>query len=179
MRVMCLTVCVALLAVTAIRADDDEVARLKAELAKSRAEVDKLRAENAAQAAKIAQLETERLVFKRQAGGAIEQLKPAEKQLAEALKQAKPAAVAARGLRGQLTAIDADKGTVTVDLGSDADLKADDELFVYRLEPEGTYLGKLRIVEVNKKTAVGRFTPSSFAKKIPLKVGDNVADSLN
>jgi hypothetical protein len=68
---------------------------------------------------------------------------------------------------------------IMINIGSDSGLKKDHTLEVFRLDPEPAYLGMIRIVEVNEKSAVGRMVAAANAKnrRMP-KEGDRVASSL-
>src|SRR5262249_32417347 len=67
-----------------------------------------------------------------------------------------------------------DSTLVKVSIGSDAGVKEDNTLEVFRLSPDPTYLGRLRIVEAHHHSAIGRFRPASTAVRQPLRVGDEV-----
>jgi hypothetical protein len=74
---------------------------------------------------------------------------------------------------------DIKEGVVTIDIGSDADLKQGDVLQVYRLDPDpkkSLYLGTLKVLSVRPKEAVGQITLK--AKKLELKIGDEVSSSI-
>jgi len=65
---------------------------------------------------------------------------------------------------------------VEISLGSDAGLAKGHELFVYRPDGKGKYLGKIRLDYVEYKTAVGVVVEST--KNGQIQVGDNVTTKL-
>lgn len=73
-----------------------------------------------------------------------------------------------------------DKTLVEISLGSDAGLDKDHTLEVYRLSPSPTYLGRLRIVEVEPHSAVGRLmrTTGTTGPQAALQMGDEVASKI-
>lgn len=71
-----------------------------------------------------------------------------------------------------------DPDTVLISVGSDHGLATNNTLYAYRLEPEATYLGMIRIVEVHHQSAVGRLERTSVSRRIPLRSGDKVSSDL-
>jgi len=71
-----------------------------------------------------------------------------------------------------------DPDTVLLSVGSDHGLATNNTLYAYRLEPEATYLGMIRIVEVHHQSAVGRLERTSVSGRIPLRTGDKVSSDL-
>lgn len=65
---------------------------------------------------------------------------------------------------------------VEISLGSDAGLAKGHELFVYRSDGKGKYLGKIRLDYVDYKTAVGVVIQTT--KNGQIQVGDNVTTKL-
>jgi hypothetical protein len=65
---------------------------------------------------------------------------------------------------------------VEISLGSDAGLAKGHELFVYRPDGKGKYLGKIRLDYVDYRTAVGVVVQST--KNGQIQVGDNVTTKL-
>lgn len=78
-------------------------------------------------------------------------------------------------VEGRVTAVEAAKGLVRVSIGSDAGLEKGQTLEVYRLKP-AVYLGRLRIVEVSPREAVGQREANVGG---PIKEGDTVSDRIN
>lgn len=82
-------------------------------------------------------------------------------------------------VKGRIEKIDAkDRNLVQVSIGSDAGVKEDHTLEVYRLRPRPEYLGRLRIVEARHQTAVGRLMRSPTGGQAPLQEGDEVASKI-
>jgi hypothetical protein len=68
---------------------------------------------------------------------------------------------------------------VQISLGTDHGIKENNTLDVYRLQPEATYLGMIRITDAYHHTSVGRFTPANTAVRAPqLKEGDVVSSKI-
>ena len=65
---------------------------------------------------------------------------------------------------------------IEISLGSDAGLAKGHELFVYRPDGKGKYLGKIRLDYVDYRTAVGIVVQST--KNGQIQVGDNVTTKL-
>jgi hypothetical protein len=65
---------------------------------------------------------------------------------------------------------------VEISLGSDAGLAKGHELYVYRSDGKGKYLGKIRLDYVDYKTAVGVVIQST--KNGQMQVGDDVTTKL-
>src|SRR5580704_7568953 len=65
---------------------------------------------------------------------------------------------------------------IEISLGSDAGLAKGHELFVYRADGKGKYLGKIRLDYVDYRTAVGVVVQST--KNGQIQVGDNVTTKL-
>lgn len=82
-------------------------------------------------------------------------------------------------VKGTIDRVDAkDPGTVQLSVGSDHGLAANHTLYAYRMDPEPTYLGLVRIVEVHHHSAVGRLERTSVSRPIPLRAGDKVSSDL-
>ncbi len=81
------------------------------------------------------------------------------------------AAPAAGEVQGRVTAVDANSGLVQITLGHDEAVHAGDQLDVYRLKPQASYLGRVRIMEVDGSRAVGERSPHARGT---ICVGDNV-----
>ncbi|MGL6076600.1 MAG: hypothetical protein ACRC8S_20795 [Fimbriiglobus sp.] len=71
--------------------------------------------------------------------------------------------VAPAGFRGTVSSVSAEGGQVYVQLtpGLDAGLQKDTTLDIQRTTPAGRYLGKLKIVSVDNKNAVGILIPAT------------------
>jgi hypothetical protein len=68
---------------------------------------------------------------------------------------------------------------VVISLGTDHSVNKGNTLEIYRLQPEGKYLGMIRIVDANNHTSVGRLIPSGNANFRPaLRVGDLVSSKI-
>lgn len=78
-------------------------------------------------------------------------------------------------LEGQVTAVDAESGLVSIKPGSDSGLQRGHTMEVFRLGENPKYLGRIRIEGVRPHEAVGR-----PVKKTPfaIKVGDRVASRI-
>jgi hypothetical protein len=82
-------------------------------------------------------------------------------------------------VKGRIMKIHAgDRNLVTVSVGSDAGVKENNTLEVYRLRPRPEYLGRLLIREATPHQAVGRLMPSAVSHS-PLQDGDEVSSTLN
>lgn len=82
-------------------------------------------------------------------------------------------------VKGTIASLDKDNpDRVTVDVGADHGLEVGHTLEAYRLEPEPTYLGMIRILTVSERSAVGEVQPFSVSRRSPLKVGDRVISDL-
>jgi chromosome segregation ATPase len=84
-------------------------------------------------------------------------------------------------LEGVITKVhEKDKTLVEISIGSDVGLSKDQTLEVYRLSPKAEYLGRIRIIDVNPHSAVGRLVRSEFTgRRSPLQKGDTVASRIN
>lgn len=87
------------------------------------------------------------------------------------------------GYRGTITYVEQDKTGVLIEFGPglDAKLQKGTVLQVNRLTPTGRYLGKLTVIFVNTKQAVGQFEPATrgtvpAGEALP-KVGDQVSSN--
>jgi archaellum component FlaC len=71
--------------------------------------------------------------------------------------------VAPVGLRGTITKVDEDRGTIYLEMtpGLDAGIQKGMTLDVQRLVPAGRYVGKVTITIVTNKGAAGTFTPAT------------------
>jgi hypothetical protein len=79
----------------------------------------------------------------------------------------------AGNVEGKINRVDGNLATISI--GSDAGLAKGHTLEVYRLGAKPTYLGRLRIIDVQPKQAVGQVLGKM---KESLKVGDQVSSSL-
>jgi hypothetical protein len=80
----------------------------------------------------------------------------------------------AKDVEGEVKAIDAKTGYVTISLGTDAGVAKGNTLEVFRLKPQPSYLGTLQIVEARATDAVGKL----LGKQRSLQVGDRVASRV-
>jgi hypothetical protein len=89
-------------------------------------------------------------------------------------------AVLPAAVRGKVTGV-SDQGLVQISVGSDGGLTTGHTLDVYRIDPDNPrasqYLGKVTLLRVEAKAAVGRFTEAARGRKAA--VGDDVATGLN
>lgn len=67
---------------------------------------------------------------------------------------------------------------IELSVGSDHGLEKGHTLEAYRMDPEPTYLGMVRIEEVHHHSAIGRLEPSSVTRRLPLRAGDKVISDL-
>ena len=74
-------------------------------------------------------------------------------------------AAAPEGFRGTVRTYQ--DGYVAFTPGLDAGLQKNASLMVYRLQPEPKYLGKLVVIQVDPKEAVGRFIPAQGSRPTP------------
>jgi len=77
-------------------------------------------------------------------------------------------------VKGKVTAVDTETGTVTISIGKDAGLEKGHTLEVYRLKPKPTYLGTLVITEVKKDEATGKMK----LRRGAVQVDDEVASDI-
>jgi hypothetical protein len=125
----------------------------------------------------------------------VEQLREANKtiQEMEKAKNSKPGSVASNGgtkdatyynppsfyVKGQIDQVDEkDKTLVKITIGSDAGIRKDQTLEVFRVNPKAEYLGRLVIVETDFRHAIGRLLRAPGAPAPALQVGDEVASKL-
>jgi hypothetical protein len=82
-------------------------------------------------------------------------------------------------VKGLIQAIDKeDPSLVQISLGTDAGLKKDHTLEVYRLSPQPMYLGRLLILETQHASSIGRVIPPPGAPPVKLLEGDRVGTIL-
>ena len=100
-----------------------------------------------------------------------------EKEL-KARELLRGAAISNAAAEGSVTAIDKDSGLVKISIGSDAGLRLNQVLHVFRLSKEpgkSKYLGRVKVLDAKEKEAVaqpmGRLTS-------PIQVGDRVAEQI-
>ena len=65
-----------------------------------------------------------------------------------------------------------------ISLGAHEGLKKYHTLEVFRLRPQGQYLGRIRIVEVFEHKAIGRLVRTPLTSARPVQQGDQVSSSL-
>jgi len=148
-------------ALAALEEAHAQAARAQAEAAR----IDALRAEAEA---KIRALEREIKLLK------------GEKDPAPPAKGLPKVDVPKEPVKGKVTKVDPDDtALVEIDLGSDHGLKGGHTLEIFRLTPQPTYLGTLRILQVRPTRSVGRVVATNPLKKETLiKVGDQVASQI-
>ena len=79
--------------------------------------------------------------------------------------------------KGQVEQID-DRGLVKISIGSDAGVRKDHTLEVFRLSPKAEFLGWLLVVESDFHFSMGRMLPQPGVAAPALRPGDQVASSL-
>jgi hypothetical protein len=77
---------------------------------------------------------------------------------------------------GRVKSYDPTSGLLTITVGSDAGILKGHTLQVYRLEPNGQYVGVIRILEVRPNEAVGKLINKPRA---PVQVNDKVANKIS
>jgi predicted RNase H-like nuclease (RuvC/YqgF family) len=77
---------------------------------------------------------------------------------------------------GRVKNYDPTSGLLTLTIGSDAGILKGHTLYVYRLEPNGQYIGQVRILEVRPNEAVGKMVSKPRA---PVQVNDKVANKIS
>src|SRR5205823_4385912 len=77
---------------------------------------------------------------------------------------------------GRVKNYDPTSGLLTITVGSDAGILKGHTLQVYRLEPNGQYVGVMRILEVRPNEAVGKMINKPRA---PVQVNDKVASKIS
>jgi chromosome segregation ATPase len=127
------------------------------------------------------------------AEGLLAQVREKEVLIAKLLKKDQPDKVATARVtdpnytnpppvyvKGTIKEVDEkDKKLVRITRGSDDGLRKDQTLEVYRMNPKAEYLGRLLIVDVDFRTAIGRFVPQPGATgQVTLVPGDEVASKL-
>ena len=81
-----------------------------------------------------------------------------------------------RDVSGRVKAYDATSGLLTITIGSDAGVLKGHTLYVYRLEPNGQYVGQLRVLESRANEAVGKMINKP---RTPIQVNDKVASKIS
>jgi beta-lactamase regulating signal transducer with metallopeptidase domain len=82
-------------------------------------------------------------------------------------------------IRGKIEKVDpANPVHVEINVGSDAGLAVNNKLEVFRLTPEPTFLGTIRIVSTARQRAIGRLESAGPRRPVPLRPGDEVASRL-
>jgi len=77
---------------------------------------------------------------------------------------------------GRVKSYDPTSGLLTITIGSDAGILKGHTLQVYRLEPNGQYVGVMRVLEVKPNEAVGKMVNRPRA---PVQVNDKVANKIS
>jgi hypothetical protein len=77
---------------------------------------------------------------------------------------------------GRVKNYDPTSGLLTLTIGSDAGILKGHTLYVYRLEPNGQYVGQVRILEVRPNEAVGKMVSKP---RVPVQVNDKVANKIS
>ena len=83
-------------------------------------------------------------------------------------------------VKGKLTKVDPDDpALIEIDIGSDLGLKGGHTLEIFRLTPQPTYLGTVRILQVRPTRSVGRVVATNPLKKeTQIRIGDQVASQI-
>lgn len=79
-------------------------------------------------------------------------------------------------VEGRIKQYDPTSGLMTITVGSDAGVLKGHTLFVYRLEPSGVYIGKMRVLETRPNEAVGKMVDKP---RSPIQVNDKVASKIS
>jgi hypothetical protein len=79
-------------------------------------------------------------------------------------------------VEGRVKQYDPTSGLLTLTIGSDAGVLKGHTLYVYRLEPNGVYIGQVRILEVRPTEAVGKMVNKPRA---PIQINDKVASKIS
>jgi hypothetical protein len=77
---------------------------------------------------------------------------------------------------GRVKNFDPTSGLMTITIGSDAGILKGHTLQVYRLEPNGQYVGVMRVLEVRPNEAVGKMINKP---RTPVQVNDKVASKIS
>jgi hypothetical protein len=80
-------------------------------------------------------------------------------------------------IKGTITKVEPKSGLVEINLGTDAGLKRNHTLEVFRLKPRAEYLGRIQLVEVSKTKSVGRLITPLRPGQV-LQAGDSVASKF-
>jgi hypothetical protein len=170
-RVLPLVVCglmvltAAALAGDGSKADENELNKLREEVAKLRE-----KAANAEVEVKLLLDRNKRLE---------ERIAELEKDNARLRKEGAPARgpakAAPEGVEGLIKSVDEKSGLVSLSIGSDAGLEKGHTLEVYRLKPAPKYLGQVEVVDVTPTQAVAR--PVGKARDA-IQQGDSVSSGL-
>jgi len=83
-------------------------------------------------------------------------------------------------VKGVIEEVDkADKKLVKISIGSDAGVRKDHTLEVFRTSPKAEYLGRILIVDADFRFAIGRLMPQpGVTGAVTLMPGDEVAGKL-
>ncbi len=166
-------------AIQIIRAQQEDLARLRASLKK---EVDR----NQALLKETAALRDRTVAAEIVRRTALDRTAQLEKQVAELARELARARAGAGPVRvgkapppndveGLVKRIDEKTGLFTIDVGSDAGLAVGHTLEVFRLKPTPKYLGTASLVGVAKKESVAKMQGRA---KGPLQIGDQVASRI-
>jgi hypothetical protein len=79
-------------------------------------------------------------------------------------------------VEGLVKNFDPSSGLLTITIGSDSGITKGHTLEVYRLSPNGRYVGTMRIMDVRPNEAVGKMVSKPLA---PVQVGDKVASKIS
>jgi hypothetical protein len=79
-------------------------------------------------------------------------------------------------VEGRVKQYDPTSGLLTITVGSDAGVLKGHTLYVYRLEPNGIYIGQMRVMEVRPNEAVGKMVNKPRA---PVQINDKVASKIS
>jgi hypothetical protein len=79
-------------------------------------------------------------------------------------------------VEGLVKNFDPSSGLLTITIGSDSGILKGHTLEVYRLTPNGRYVGTMRVMDVRPNEAVGKMVSKPLA---PVQVGDKVASKIS
>jgi len=80
-------------------------------------------------------------------------------------------------VEGEVARVKADNRSVEITIGSDDGLVPGHELFLYRVQPQPEFLGKIRVISVDPDQSVGRVIGTTINGK-KIKEGDIVSSTI-
>lgn len=105
---------------------------------------------------------------------ALDKVFPEKKVVDKSKETEKP-----KPIQGKIKKVDPDDpDLVEIDMGSEQGLKGGQTLTVFRMTPQPTYIGSLRLVQVRPTNSVGRMLINPSLKSVEAKVGDLVTSQV-